>query len=658
MNMRKVNTTSEEKLKSKQYTCFLVLVLFLSLFAKPGAACNAAFKNSNGCVGDTIYFQSVDPGSDHCWNFGDTTSGTSNITHGTNAWHVFTKPGVYYVTLFVNIGAEFDYQTKILTIGGAACGGTDFTFDPVDNKCLTYNFNAVFEANVNNIVWDFGDPGSVYNTVNTDYTNSSTINVSVPHTFSGAGNYTVTLVSWNNDGTRDTAIKTITVNSNCFSASIDNSSFLGPYPCAPDTFKFIPSYPVTNPTFANWDFGDPSSGINNISSATTPVTHIYASEGAYVVTFISGNGFTSDTVRKVVVVNNCGVYPGDANNDGEVNVRDIFPIGIYYNAQGKVRANPGFNFVSQACENWDASGYFMYLNDLVNAKFADCDGGGKIETPDVTAITTNYGLKHKSVNNDPVMQYVSSADPDLYLNFVKPNLNSGDTVKLLIMLGTAAKPVNAYGVSLTIEYNSKMLRNSKTSISYNPSWLGTLGTDMISVSNNDTINGKFDLGMVRTDGSTKNGFGQIGELDFFLKDDISGKVSSAYTKTFVATINHNANVIWNGYGNNQQIVINVNLAGDSTVVTNVVAGVKDVSIDSSNLLIYPNPTKDLLNVNLNGLQVDHVVIRNLLGETLYTSKEHLAAELQFNMQSFEPGIYVFQFYTEHGVLCKKVNVIK
>lgn len=60
-----------------------------------------------------------------------------------------------------------------------------------------------------------------------------------------------------------------------------------------------------------WDFGDPASGLNNVSNSFTP-THIFTSEGTYEVKAVlyNTNGCGADTVRKLIHAGPFKVYLG------------------------------------------------------------------------------------------------------------------------------------------------------------------------------------------------------------------------------------------------------------------------------------------------------------------------------------------------------------
>lgn len=75
------------------------------------------------------------------------------------------------------------------------------------------------------------------------------------------------------------------------------------------------SFSIQNPvgiSAAQWDFGDPATGANNISASFTPA-HIFSSEGLYTVRAVltNSNGCGADTITKVVHAGPFKVYLGN-----------------------------------------------------------------------------------------------------------------------------------------------------------------------------------------------------------------------------------------------------------------------------------------------------------------------------------------------------------
>src|SRR5690349_5107451 len=114
-----------------------ILVLFFSLIYNFSNACVATFSHSYACAGDTMFFNAVDQFAIYTWDFGDSLSGVTNISHDTDSYHVFTVPGTYYVTLFVNIGGSWDYESQIINIS-ADCFNAQFSWNCMGNYRMDF----------------------------------------------------------------------------------------------------------------------------------------------------------------------------------------------------------------------------------------------------------------------------------------------------------------------------------------------------------------------------------------------------------------------------------------------------------------------------------------------------------------------------------------
>ena len=135
--------------------------------------------------------------------------------------------------------------------------------------------------------WQFDDPGSGVNNTSTE--------TSPIHEFSTAG-YFYVFVQGNVPGEKRCRY---------FSPYPPHQDFDYERACAGNDVQFrnhstfIPGYDITN---YNWNFGDPSSGIDNTSTAENP-THNYALPGTYLTTLeIEGNNGCLSTYEVEVIV--------------------------------------------------------------------------------------------------------------------------------------------------------------------------------------------------------------------------------------------------------------------------------------------------------------------------------------------------------------------
>ena len=71
--------------------------------------------------------------------------------------------------------------------------------------------------------------------------------------------------------------------------------------------------------------------------------------------------------------------------------------------------------------------------------------------------------------------------------------------------------------------------------------------------------------------------------------------------------------------------------------------------------IYPNPTNGIVNIEIQGLQ--RLTVMNTLGQVLY-DHETEGEKTQIDMAQFGVGTYLIRFFTESGILVKRVNVMQ
>jgi len=169
------------------------------------------------------------------WNFGDGNTATT-----LNAKHAYTTAGVYTIRLYNTYSTCQDSAQQTITINPQPVA--DFS-SPDTIRCepsLTSNFTDLSTGGVTAWQWDFGDGGT-----------STLQNPS--HTYTAYGLYTVTLITTNGFGCKDTVTKTNYVKIQRAQISIPSLPARG---CVPYTLM-----PVANVTALDnitswfWDFG-------------------------------------------------------------------------------------------------------------------------------------------------------------------------------------------------------------------------------------------------------------------------------------------------------------------------------------------------------------------------------------------------------------------
>jgi len=152
------------------------------------------------------------------------------------------------------------------------------------------------------------------------------------------------------------------------------------------------------------------------------------------------------------------VWPGDFNNDGRVNQKDIMFYGFAVGNTGEDRngqdtTNAGnTNWTGQLCPDWS--------NNVlgINGKHQDADGNGEVDTLDYAVIIQNWGLENPNHRNGADdLTYVSNG---IELELVPVEGAPVGTYDLrLKQVGNSDAPV--YGIAGEIKFSSPLSPDSK-----------------------------------------------------------------------------------------------------------------------------------------------------------------------------------------------------
>lgn len=226
------------------------------------------------CVGAPALFvnTSVPTALSALWTFGDATGSTLISPVKT-----YTIPGTYNVKLVSNFGVCKDSITKTIVVLPKPANA--FTGTPLISCVapLTVTFSNT-TTGASSYQWNFGD--------------GNTSSTAAPvHTYTSTGNYTVTLITTNANGCRDTLIKQQYIKIQEPNVVLNNLPQQG---CAPFTWTFAATVTSIDPiTNYLWDFGD-----GNTSTAINP-THTFAAGVYDIQLIITTAGGCKDTIRRL-----------------------------------------------------------------------------------------------------------------------------------------------------------------------------------------------------------------------------------------------------------------------------------------------------------------------------------------------------------------------
>ncbi|MBK7215001.1 MAG: PKD domain-containing protein [Bacteroidales bacterium] len=285
-------------MKNKIQLALLLTMLAVGLQAKfmhLSAQPSVDFTSTGVCVNSPTQFTvdaivtNVNAVAVWSWDLGDGTF--SNVQNPSNT---YAGPGTYTVILTItDTAGAVGSATHFVTIQPLPIANFSYNTPNCQNEPIQFtDLSSTLFGYLTTWIWNFGD-GSPIDTVNFPNTPNLT------HIFPTFGTYNVTLTVINSDSCTNSVSLPVVVTP----GPIANFYFTGK--CEDQTVQF------NDASFANgagnivgwaWDFGDPTSGINNTSNLTDP-THVFSNAGTYTVSLIIVNfNNCRDTMTKQVLV--------------------------------------------------------------------------------------------------------------------------------------------------------------------------------------------------------------------------------------------------------------------------------------------------------------------------------------------------------------------
>lgn len=329
------------------------------------------------------------------------------------------------------------------------------------------------------------------------------------------------------------------------------------------------------------------------------------------------------------------VYPGDTDHDQYVNAWDLLPIGVKFGQTGPIRPNATISWVGQNAPDWTDS-----LASGLNIKHVDTNGDGVIDNNDQHAITLNYAFQHNSLRP-------SKADGiPLLADFAAGPHNPGDTLIIEIKLGnidTIAQDI--YGIAFSMNYDTSLVEPGGVAIKFDNTWMGTEGIDLLTLYEDRFELGQVDISEVRNNQMNVSGFGQIATMIVVLDDDIAKK-----DIPFSLNIRPTAQLI-----DADEASIPLSLKTTTAdIATTSISELHELGID-----IYPNPSREFVNVHSHHTTLKTIRLMNLAGQ--FVHREELPdaiSEAQLNISAYAPGLYFLQIETHKGIGTTLLQIMK
>jgi len=333
------------------------------------------------------------------------------------------------------------------------------------------------------------------------------------------------------------------------------------------------------------------------------------------------------------------VWPGDCDYDLNANNVDLITLGLAYGATGSTRSGASNNWTAQPSVDWS-----QWFQLGANYKHSDCNGDGVVDANDTTAILLNYGNNHPFRMIPEYTPPYTTALPDFYLVGNPDTAYPSQQVNVDFMLGTNTLPIDSiYAIAFRIYYDSAFIDKTTMNTSFTGSWMGTIGTDMISLTKNFYSQGEIDVALTKINHTNVlGGNGKIGTLSFTttsnssLSDDINFYLSDVVAVTTTKRI------------------VSLN-AQDGVVVFNPpMTGVNNIYMEDE-ISIYPNPSTGEFKVQSSKFKVEQVEITDIIGSVITTMNvEHGTLNLSF----LPAGVYQLKIKNSAREIIKQVQIVK
>jgi PKD repeat protein len=598
------------------------------------------------------------------WNFGD-----GGFSADQNPIHVYSTNGWYSVTLSIGNPATgcSDQLTRTVFASDSTGGGCHAAFLVVPDSINTpphtyYFFNQSTGNNLSTFIWNFGDGQS--------QTITFPGSPNVTHTYAQPGIYMACLTIEGAD-------------SSCFDMTCD-TLFIGSPPGCQAAFTYYADSSNSNTTLHfidqssgnivgwEWNFGDPASGANNISTAQNPV-HVFSASGSYNVclTIHGADSLCYDVACSTVVVeggSGCQAYftyatdPAPGNHT--INFTDHstgLPTSWFWNfgdGTSSTVQNPvhtfadtavshtvcltitGNNCTSTFCKQVvieDSSTYHQIYGQVFAGNFPISMGLAMIFSLDTSA---NYQpfVEVFPIDSNGVYYFTMVPDGNYYVLVIPFDSNGylptyyGNTINweqaTLIPLGTAHNPYDIHLVSSGL-------------MTYGPgSASGQINTRGLKTSMMDKVNmilmndQGLPIGFTSVSSSGVFSFPSMAYGTYYLHPEMPGVSSDRIMITLTPEKPH-ADVVMTFSGNK-------------------ILGMRDEVTLVNHWSVYPNPVTENFTISIDmkqGTQAE-IEIYNMAGQRVVNAAVTLhdgANKLEFSTSALPVGIYSLRFLSNDGM---------
>ncbi len=341
-------------------------------------------------------------------------------------------------------------------------------------------------------------------------------------------------------------------------------------------------------------------------------------------------------------VSNCGsgVFAGDTNNDGVVDMADLYAVARNMGSYGTARTNGNIDWRAQCASDW---GVKDAANNNLDLKFGDANGDGIISAADTSAISYNFG------NTNTIFAEKTAQPSSLAVQLISPvtAVHPGDMVEIQVSIGSTEIPaIDLSGVSFNVNFDPKRLNANTIGVDFNKAGFMVQYNAALWL-NQITGNGVLAAALVRSLAKPASGHGTIGTVHGVVIEDVAGfkQGDQQYLTVSIPDM-----LATNGDG--QPIALK-----GTEIKIPILPKDDKAALQNSDLHIFPNPSNVRAEFYLNGTnEMQSVTVYDAAGRNVKTVIDIHSKQLSLPTNDMAHGLYIVNIATTKGNLVKKLVV--